>query len=170
MVKNLIDSELTKENEDLSIQNIRSTETLLPFLVNLSVDERRKLPKMGRDGLDFAEKSLMHALDNPELVVSYMDIPGMQRDLDLLKQVQRILGVTEAFCKRLKDTHMVLGSEVYDAARVFYRIVKNASISGVEGCDYIAKDLGEHYKNLTGPKPRPEEEEKVTENNTENQG
>ncbi len=171
MLKNLIDFELTKENEDSSIQNIRSTEALLPFLVNLTTDERRKLPKMGRDGLDFAEKSLMYAADNPGLVASYMDIPAMQKDLNLMKQVQRVLGVTESFCEKLRDTYMVLGSEVYDAALVFYRTVKNAAKSGAEGCDYIAKDLGDHYKNLTGPKATKEEKaENNTENNTENQG
>ena len=175
MLKNLIDFELTKENEESSIQSIRSTEALLPFLVNLSTDERRRLAKMGRDGLDFAEKSLMHAADNPGLVASYMDIPAMQRDLNLMKQVQRVLGVTESFCEKLRDTYMVLGAEVYDGARVFYRTVKNAAVSGAKGCDYIAKDLGDHYKNLTGPKPKIEKKEQEnavnnTENNTENQG
>jgi hypothetical protein len=167
MLKNLIDSELTKENEDLSIQNIRSTEALLPFLLNLSTDERRRLYKLGRDGLDFAEKSLMHAADNPELVASFMDIPAMQKDLKLMKQVQRVLGVTESFCEKLRDTYMVLGAEVYDTARVFYRTVKNAAVSGAEGCDYIARDLGDHYKNLAKPKAKKEEK---AENNTENQG
>jgi len=167
MLKNLIDFELTKENEDLSIQNIRSTETLLPFLVNLSVDERRKLYKMGRDGLDFAEKSLMHAADNPGLVSSYMDIPAMQKDLNLMKQVQRVLGVTESFCEKLRDTYMVLGAEVYDAARTFYRTVKTAAVSGAKGCDYIAKDLGDHYKNLSKPKAKKDEN---AVNNTETQG
>jgi len=79
-----------------------------------------------------------------------------------------VLGVTESFCEKLRDTYMVLGSEVYDAARVFYRTVKNAAISGAKGCDYIAKDLGDHYKNLTGPRSKNEQEKAV--NNTKNQG
>ena len=171
MLKNLIDFELTKENEDSSIQNIRSTEELLPFLVNISTDERCRLHKLRRDGLDFAEKSLMYAADNPGLVSSFMDIPAMQRDLNLMKQVQRVLGVTESFCEKLRDTYMVLGAEVYDTARTFYRTVKTAAVSGAQGCDYIAKDLGDHYKNLTGPKPKIEKKEQENAvNNTKTQG
>ena len=77
--------------------------------------------------------------------------------MKLMKQVQRVLGVTESFCEKLRDTYMVLGAEVYDTARTFYRTVKTAAVSGAQGCDYIAKDLGEHYKNLAKPKSKKEE-------------
>jgi hypothetical protein len=156
MVKNLIDAELSKENEDLAVQNITSTETLFPFLLNLSPDERQALPKLRRDGLDFVERALMHAESNPALVSSYLDINSLKRDLTLLKQVQRVLGTAESFCEKLRDTYMELGVESYSAARIFYRSVKNAAVSGVEGCEYIARDLGEYYKKLSAPRKKKE--------------
>ncbi len=156
MTKNLIDAELSKENEDLAVQNITATEALFPFLLNLSTEERHSLPKLRRDGLDFVERTLMHAESNPKLVTSYLDIPGLKKDLTLLKQIQRVLGILESFCEKLRDTYMELGVESYSAARIFYWSAQNAAKSGVEGCDYIAKDLGEYYKKLSAPRKKKE--------------
>ena len=51
---------------------------------------------------------------------------------------------------------MELGAESYSAARIFYRSARNAANSGVEGCEYIARDLGEYYKKLSAPRKKKE--------------
>jgi len=81
---------------------------------------------------------------------------GLKKDLTLLKQVQRVLGVLETFCEKLRDTYMELGAESYAAARIFYRSAQNAAKTGVEGCEYIARDLGEYYKKLSAPRKKKE--------------
>ncbi|NIM16285.1 MAG: hypothetical protein GTO45_30175 [Candidatus Aminicenantes bacterium] len=70
----------------------------------------------------------------------------MKRDLTLKKQVQRILGVLEPLCEKLRDTDMILGTESYAAARVIYNAAKGAEKAGVPGIDTIVKDMSEMYK------------------------
>jgi hypothetical protein len=67
-----------------------------------------------------------------------------------------VLGVLESFCEKLRDTYMELRVESYSAARIYYRSALNAAKSGVDGCDYIAKDLGVYYKKLSAPRKKKE--------------
>ena len=70
----------------------------------------------------------------------------MLDDLELKKQVQRILGVLEPFCEKLRDSDMILGTESYAAARIIYNAAKGAAKAGVPGIDTIVKDMSEMYK------------------------
>jgi hypothetical protein len=146
IVRNLIDAELSQEDENLVIQKINETEVLLPFLENLSPEERQSLPKMGKKGLDFVERALRYGQEHRPLQIPYVDLDQMKRDLTLKKQVQRILGVLEPFCEKLKDSDIILGAESYAAARVIYNAAKGAAKSGVPGMDTIVKDLSDMYK------------------------
>lgn len=153
MLVKQIDSSLTLENEDLVIQNLTTAESTLDFLGSLTKDERGRLPKMSKKALDFVERALMHAKDNPGLVPPFLDLAAMERDITLMKQVARILGVTEHFGEKLGDTYRILGAEAYAAAREFYRWVQAAAKSGFERSDFIAKELGYYYKRQYTPKP-----------------
>ena len=69
---------------------------------NLSPEERQTLPKMSMKGLDFVEKTLRYGEEHSVLQIPYVDIGQMRRDLTLKKQVQRILGVLEPLCEKLR--------------------------------------------------------------------
>ena len=79
-----------------------------------------------------------------KIYILFFDYPASP--LELLKQIQRILGVVEPLWEKLGDTYMLLGAEAYALARVFYNTVKSAAQAGVPGADSIAKDLGERFK------------------------
>lgn len=146
VIRNLIDAVLSQEDENLVIQKTNEIEALLSFMENLSPEERQTLPKMGMKGLDFVEKTLRYGEEHSTLQIPYVDINQMRRDLTLKKQVQRILGVLEPLCEKLRDTDMILGTESYAAARVIYNAAKGAAKAGVPGFDTIVKDMSEMYK------------------------
>jgi hypothetical protein len=160
MLKNLIDAQLSKEDEDLAVQKVRELEGLFPFLLNLGAEERIRLPKMGKSALDFAERSLIYAKEHDQVIAPFRSVDEHQRDLDLLKQLQRVLGVLEPFTEMVKDTYMQLGAEAYAAARDIYNIAKRAAKAGVPGAEVIVKDLAELYKRQrsksNGSEPVPE--------------
>lgn len=146
MIQNVIDAQLSTEDENLAVQKLKETENLFPFMVKLSPQERQTLPKMGKKTLDFVERTMVYAKENPGLVPPFLSIEAQQRDMALSRQVQRILAVLEPFCEKLRDTYMLLGSEAYAGSRVFYTTVKGAAKAGVPGSETIAKDLGERFK------------------------
>jgi hypothetical protein len=144
MYKN-IDSELSDENRDQVIQKLKEIETLLPFLVNLSPEERKTIPSMGRKSLGFVESALGYAEKHAELVPPYLDVAEQQRDLLLTKQLYAILEVLEPLWEKLQDSCFASGAEAYLAARAFYNSVKGAAKLGVPGTDMIARELSKNF-------------------------
>jgi hypothetical protein len=162
MIKNLIDAQLSKEDEDLAVQKVREMEGLFPFLVSLTPDERMALPKMGKKSLDFVERTLTYAKEHAGLIPPFRSAQSHQQDLELLKQLQRILGVIEPFVEMLRSTHLQLGAEAYASARDIYHTAKRAAESGVPGATIIARDLGERYKKQFAPDTGSDDEQNTT--------
>lgn len=156
-MKNLISAELSSENEELAISKLDELKAIFPFLIDLTVDERRHKSKMGKKTLDFVDRALIYAREHNSLIPPFVDLAEFEKDFVLLKQLQRILSVLEPFTEQIRDTKMQLGAEAYHAARDFYNSTKRAAKSGVHGSDHIAKDLGERYKRRFEDNAKPEE-------------
>jgi len=146
ITKSIDDASLTKENEELAVQSINAAQAVFPWLIGLTPEVRQSLPKMGKGGLDFVERTLIYGKEHPNLVTAFQDLDTQDHKLGLLKQIQRVLSILEPFCEELSDTYMLLGTEAYASARVFYNTAKAAAKMGVPGCDVIVKDLAERYK------------------------
>ncbi len=146
MIYNLVNAELSVENEERAIQLLQEVETLLPFMINLSPEDRQELPKMGKKTLDFVERTIIYAREHREFVPPYLNLDDTNRDFTLYNQLRRILSVLEPLCEKLKETHMMLSVESYSGARIFYRAVQSAAKSGVKGSDVILEDLKARYR------------------------
>jgi hypothetical protein len=143
---NKISVELTQENEDNVLQTLQGVSDMLPFLQELTREERIEIPKLGRRRVDFMERGLRYAKTNPRIVPGYLDVAEFEKDVTLRNQLYRILDQTHKLAKKLKDSIMVVESEAYDAARTFYMYAKGAAQKGEEGAEAIARDLYFHYK------------------------
>jgi hypothetical protein len=157
MLKKTISAELPQETEDTVIQDLSGVNDALPFMVELTKDERSRLFKMSRKKLDFMERGLRYAQENPELVPAYLDLTEFEKDVALRSQLYRIFDKVNSLRKNLKDTLTVLEAEVYETCRIFYAAVKVAAKRGEEGSEHIAKDLLYHYKRSSENGSAPEE-------------
>jgi len=163
MFNNLIDADLPVEVEEQAVQFIRSAEALFPYLIGLTPDERKKIPKMGVRSLDFVERSVMHARENRNLLPSFITMEQFERDFRLLMGMRRVLSITEIFSTKLKDTYFVVGSELFSASREFYNAVKRAAKSGVLGSEKIRRELAVRYtKQPTKEEAIPDETQVLT--------
>ena len=154
-----INAELSDENKNLIIQKFREIEEIIaPFAVNLTVEERKEFPKMGKKTLGFVETTVGYETHHPELVPSFLDVGAQIMDLNLAKKLQEVAEVGEPVMEQVSDTLMAVGAEAYLAGRVFYDAVKAAEKNGTPGCDVIVKDLGSIFKRYRG-KAEPETED-----------
>jgi hypothetical protein len=118
---------------------------LVPNLIDLGVDDRRALPKMGAKSVDFVGKALKYARDNPELKPGFVDLDEFERDLsavDALRALQRPLN---KLADMVDDSVVLSGSEAYAAALSFYQATKNAARRGHPGAALIADDLAAQF-------------------------
>ena len=130
----------------------------LPDLINLTVDDRHQLPKMGDKTIAFVNKSFEYASQNPTIVPSFLDLAEFVRDPAAVPSLKRILRPLEQLNEKLSDTNLLAGSEAYMAALVFYTAVKGAAKAGLPGMKNIYDDLQSRFPGRGGaitPKAKP---------------
>ncbi|MFC2146361.1 hypothetical protein ACFLRT_03265 [Acidobacteriota bacterium] len=145
MSQGKISFELTEEAYGQIAQSIRALDSLLPFAINLTPDERKNCQTMGDKSIAFVEKAAQYADERPDLVPSYLDIPEFKKDLKLARQLRDLLMILEPSVEKISDTYLSAGSDAFWAARRLYSFVKAASDSGAPGTDSIAAELKKRY-------------------------
>jgi hypothetical protein len=136
-----ISAALTDEQRETILTKLDEINALLPFLVNLSPDERHMLPKMGNKTEPFVEKALGYSQTNPNLVPPYIDAAELKKDFELVKQLTPVLTKMAQLHEKLDDTMLALGSEAFTAALAIYNTTKAASKSNIPGIKSIYDDL-----------------------------
>jgi hypothetical protein len=169
MTLNKISAEVPQEQETQVLQLVKDAKTNLDFLVDLSSEERRRLAKLSRKYVDFVDRGLLHARANPQYFPGYVSLDEFAKDMELKDCLQRIYAEVNSFAERLNDTILLVESEAYTAARVFYKSVKAAAKEGGEDAERIAKDLAYHYKKQGSPKKETENPANSNDNNNPQQ-
>ena len=86
---------ITATLKEADIQEIKAAlETIqqkLPFLITLSVEERRKLYKMGDKSLAFVNNSLTAAQSNRDILPASFDLEEFLRDYQLAATLTELL-------------------------------------------------------------------------------
>lgn len=140
-----ITASLTDADKTNVLDKIKQIELVLPFLINLTGEERKTIFKMGDKSVSFVEKALEYATNNPHLVAPYTNVTELESDLNLAKQLAPIVQQVNSFAEKLNDTYMAAGSEAMVMASGFYNTVKNATKLNVPGVDAIYSDLKSRF-------------------------
>jgi len=142
---NRISAVLAPADKTAVLAAIDTIRTKLPFLVNLSAEERRALPKMSDKTIAFDEKCASYMAAHEDLIPGFVDVGEVTKDrnlrLDLTDVFQQLEQVTEG----VSDTVMLAASEAYMADLSFYQNVRQAAQRGVVGADSIYNDLSQRF-------------------------
>ncbi|MCX7610738.1 MAG: hypothetical protein N2043_04005 [Ignavibacterium sp.] len=141
-----ISAELHDREVQEIIQLIQQIEQKLPFLINLTPEERHEIPKMGDKTVAFVQKALELAQQNPNLVPPYLDTNELKRDFELAIKLRTIFNAVSRLSEKISDTMLAAGSESYVAALSFYKSAKTAAKSNVPGSDIIVNELAQRFE------------------------
>lgn len=119
---------------------------LAPYLIALTPEERRTIPKMSDGSEPFVLKVMDYATADSKFAPPYMDVPEMKKDLDAVLQLKPLLNLATALQSNLDDTTMLAGSEAYVAALSYYNSVKMAAKMNVPGAKTIYEDLFKRFQ------------------------
>lgn len=129
---------------------------LKPYLVALTPDERKQIPKMSDKTQPFVEKVLDYAKSSPEFAPAYLSVDGLGIDLKTFHDLTSIMQVLQPLCENLGDTEMTSGSGAYTAALTYYNSVKQAAKMNVPSAKAIHEDLRKRFeKTAAAAKPTP---------------
>lgn len=154
---NRVSAELSDAIKAQILVKIQEIRALLPFLINLTVDERRELPKMGDKTVAFDQKCQSYMAARPELVPSYVNLLELAKDRTLRLQLADVFNELNSLSEAVDDTLMVVGSEILMADLSFYQNIRQAAQRNVTGVDVIYEDLRQRFpgRGRSAPTPPP---------------
>ncbi len=112
--------------EDLAVIDaaIATLEAKFAPLVELSVEDRRTLAKMGEKSESLCRQTLMVLAQNTESIPPRYDLAEAQRDLATLDALRPRFSRLRQLIRRADDTEMALGSDILSAALEGYALAK----------------------------------------------
>ena len=106
-----------------AIQTIRQK---LPFLIDLTPEERRTLPRMGDKSRGFVEQALAVAEQNQGMLPRTFDVGEMRNDVELLSALSTVLTAIAQLHELVDDTYTAVSSEAYASALLVYQFARAA--------------------------------------------
>jgi hypothetical protein len=147
MSTNRVSASLSPADQKAVLDAIATIKQKLPFLIDLTVDERRTLPKMGDKGRAFVSKALEVAAQNPDFLPRSFNVDEMRSDVQLFEALQPITMALTQLQELVDDTQIEVGSEAYVAALAIYNYAR-ASGHG-QALDALADELGRRFAHKT---------------------
>ncbi len=138
---NQISATLSPKDMEEIMKALGVIQRKLPFLINMTFDERRTHLKMGDRSLPFVDKSLDYSQTNEHLVPPFLNVAEFDKDMTLVTQLTQIERPLLSLAEGISDTKLRAGSEAYSAALLFYQAVKLAAQMNIPGVKSIYEDL-----------------------------
>jgi len=117
----------------------------LPFLINLTDEERRALFKMGPKSVDFVQDSAEVTKNFPEIIPPSFDKDEHVRDANLIKHLVTYLLKLDSIQEKTSDTLIAVGNEAMKQSLEVYALVKSQE-ERIPGLKTISAKLGERFK------------------------
>lgn len=152
---NRINATLSQADATAIMDAINTIRTKLPFLVDLTIEERRSLPKMGDKSRAFVGQALEVARQNDDVLPRSFDVTEMGKDVELANALQPIVVALTQLQELVDDTYMLVGSEAYAAALLVYHYARSSGKGS--GLDNTLDDLGQRFarKSKAASEPPP---------------
>jgi hypothetical protein len=153
MPENRVSAQLTPEDRAAVLEAINTIRQKLPFLIDLSPEERRTLPKMGDKSRAFVSQALEVAKQNSDFLPRSFDVEEMRRDVELAQSLEPITTALTQLQELVDDTYTAVGSEAYTAALVVYHYGRSSGAGAA--LDQLLDGMGQRFarKSRNAPKP-----------------
>ena len=159
MADNIVSIKISPADLTKVLEAVKTIElTLKPYLISLTADQRRELPKMSDKTAPFVSKVLDYVETNAQFAPSYLNVEELKTDLQAVTDLTQIFRPIEQIYENLNDTMTQAGSEAYVASLAYYNSVKQAAKMNIPDAKTIFNDLKVRFeKATTAPKEKPAE-------------
>ena len=140
-VNDRIGATLSQADLDAILAAVETITSKLPFLVDLSPDDRQTLPKFGEKSLAFVQRAHDVVRQNDSFLPRSFDVDAFGRDVALRARLDTV--ALSRLAKHVDDTRTLVGAEAYAAALTAYDALKRSGRG--TALDGAADDLARHF-------------------------
>lgn len=126
MQENRVSAQLGEAERQAVFAAIQTIRQKLPFLIDLTPEERHALPKLGDKSRGFVEQALQVAEQNTGILPGLFDVGEMRNDVELYIALSSVHAALAQLFELVDDTLIAVGSESYVAALVVYQFTRAA--------------------------------------------
>ncbi|MET0621661.1 MAG: hypothetical protein ABW250_01640 [Pyrinomonadaceae bacterium] len=151
MPDNRVSATLSQTDRQAVLDAINIIRTKLPFLIDLTPEERRTLLKMGDKSRGFVTQALTVAEQNEDILPRSFDVAEMRKDVELLDGLAPIMAALSQLTELVEDTYMAVGGEAYASALLVYQFARAAGKG--PALDGALDALGQRFARKSRPAP-----------------
>lgn len=141
-MSNKLSVELSDQDLQEILQSITTIRQKLPFLVKLSPGDKKAIPMLDDGRIPFTFKAIDYATHEVSVSPNALLFEEALKDSNLFNKLQTIDRELIRLVEMVSDTRMLAGAELYEFARVVYKMAKISAALGVPGTKSIVDDLG----------------------------
>jgi hypothetical protein len=148
MPDNRVSATLSEADKQAVLASINTIREKLPFLIDLSPEDRKALPRLGDKSRGFVSQALQIASQNADILPRSFDVEEMRKDFELLDALSPVLLALAQLNELVEDTYIEVGSEAYAAALAVYQYTRAAGKGAA--LDGALDTLGQRFARKSG--------------------
>jgi len=152
---NKISAVFTDAEKNDVLTKINEAKALMPFLVSLTVDERKRLKGIGNKNLAYVQKCLEGALAFPDELKKNFDVAEFQKDVTLFNNLLGTQIVCQALLELVDDSMKAAGIDAMGSASEVYDSLKSSAKSNAN-VKAIVAEIGERFAAQKKPRTKKE--------------
>lgn len=145
MSYNNISASISPEKMKAIKEAIKLIDGDLPFLISLTIDEKKALIKLGPKSIDFVRDCANVADNYPQILPASFDSGELSKDSLLFEQLSELKMLLNSLNEKINDTTTALGNQAMKSSLTVYDYVKTAAKSQ-PGLKTVVEDLQKRFK------------------------
>ena len=142
---NKISAVFTVGEKATVLAKIADVKVQLPFLITLTVEERKKLRKMGPKSVAYVQQCVAGAKAFPDELKKNFNTPEMEKDFNLISNLLDVQVECQALLELINDTMMAGGIDAMQASDEVYDSLKSSAKTNANVKEMV-KLISERFK------------------------
>lgn len=142
---NKISAEFTDGAKAEALAKMQEVKNTMPFLLNLTVEEKKRLKGIGNKNLSYVQKCLEGELAFPNELKANFHVSEFQKDVNLFNNLLGFQLACLSLFKMVDDTMKASGIDAMRSASEVYASLKSSAKNNAS-VKAIVNEIGERFK------------------------
>ena len=144
MSTNRVSAVLNDADKTAVLEALAQVKEKMPFLINLTGQERQRSRKMGAKSVEYVNLNLQSSKTFGSLIPPSVDVAEFTKDVTLVNQLLAIRMEVEALLEGIDDTMLAAGSDAMQYADLVYSYLKTGAKTNT-GVKSATADISKRY-------------------------